>query len=169
MRSRVTDFLCTECGLCCDGSLFSDVELSSSKEACRLENFGVDVEEDDDEERSLLLQPCSALQGKRCGIYRYRPKCCRTFECRLLKSVLAEQVTLEEARAKIAVLTGEVAALRELMSRFSAGSNLPLKEQFFEAVTAVAEQHSNSQAEDSTELVRRMRRVEETIEKIFLK
>ena len=37
MAQDLTDTLCTRCGLCCDGSLFADVELASPVEAAGLE------------------------------------------------------------------------------------------------------------------------------------
>jgi hypothetical protein len=56
---------------------------------------------DEDENSSLLIQPCSALQGKRCSIYHLRPKCCRTFECLLLKRVERNEVPFSSAQKQI--------------------------------------------------------------------
>ena len=33
METRLTDTLCTRCGLCCDGTLFAEVELAHRAEA----------------------------------------------------------------------------------------------------------------------------------------
>jgi uncharacterized protein len=85
METRLTDTLCTRCGLCCDGTLFAEVELAHRAEATRLEALGLEIESDD--EAPLQVQPCTALKGRRCGIYPHRPGCCRTFECRLLQDV----------------------------------------------------------------------------------
>src|SRR2546421_8471618 len=77
----LTDIMCTRCGLCCDGSLFADVELAGADESSALETLGLDVDDaGDDNEGALLLLPCGALKGKRCSIYPHRPDCCRTFE-----------------------------------------------------------------------------------------
>jgi hypothetical protein len=100
MGTSLTDTLCTRCGLCCDGSLFADVELAGRVEATRLEVLGLEI--DDDAEETLLLQPCLALQGTRCGIYALRPECCRTFECRLLQEVRRGTVGVERASLRIA-------------------------------------------------------------------
>jgi hypothetical protein len=100
MGPSLTDTLCTRCGLCCDGSLFADVELAGRVEATRLEDLGLEI--DDDADGALLLQPCLALQGTRCGIYALRPECCRTFECRLLQEVRRGAVGVERARVRIA-------------------------------------------------------------------
>ncbi len=101
MGPSLTDTLCTRCGLCCDGSLFADVELAGRVEATGLEVLGLEID-DDDADGALLLQPCLALRGTRCGIYALRPECCRTFECRLLQAVRRGTVGVERARVQIA-------------------------------------------------------------------
>src|SRR5690242_5581400 len=102
MKPSLTDTLCTHCGLCCNGSLFADVELAGGDEASALEAMGLEIEDGDGDDRGLLLQPCRALKGKRCSIYPHRPECCRTFECRLLQEVQRGAVGVEQAREKIA-------------------------------------------------------------------
>ena len=47
MIPSLTDTLCTRCALCCEGSLFADVELSGPKEAAGLEIVGLKIEDDD--------------------------------------------------------------------------------------------------------------------------
>jgi len=102
MKPSLPDTLCTRCGLCCDGSLFADVELASAAEAAGLEAMGLEIEDGDGDPRSLLIQPCAALKGTRCGVYEHRPGCCRTFECRLLQEVRRGAVSVEAALGKIA-------------------------------------------------------------------
>ena len=65
MKPSLTDTLCTRCGLCCDGSLFADVELASGDEASALEVMWLEIEDDDDDGGGLLVQPCGALKGRR--------------------------------------------------------------------------------------------------------
>ena len=38
----LTDTLCTRCGLCCDGTLFGDVELRGPVEAAQVEALGLE-------------------------------------------------------------------------------------------------------------------------------
>src|SRR3989442_1734862 len=102
MKPSLTDTLCTRCGLCCDGSLFADVELANTDEASALEVMGLEIDDADEDEGGLLLQPCRALKGRRCSIYPHRPGCCRTFECRLLQEVKRGAVSIEQAKEKIA-------------------------------------------------------------------
>jgi hypothetical protein len=91
--------LCTECGLCCDGTLFADVELKGEAEAASVEAMGLEVDEEDG--RELLIQPCRALDGTRCTIYPHRPECCRTFECGVLMRLRKGQITPADAMARV--------------------------------------------------------------------
>jgi hypothetical protein len=99
VNRATTSNLCVECGLCCDGSLFADVELANDRESILMESAGAVVDEDEDAQ--LLAQPCSALRGKRCSIYKQRPQCCRTFECLLLKRVQRGEISFADAREQI--------------------------------------------------------------------
>ncbi len=121
--------LCTRCGLCCNGSFFSDVEITK-REASEMEAMGLDV---DDDEQSLLLQPCSALSGRKCSIYPYRPQCCRTFECKLLKDVARGAVSIDEAKKEIACAISQVQELKILLRAFGQkDERMPLKERWLE-------------------------------------
>jgi uncharacterized protein len=137
MTPSLTDTLCTRCGLCCDGSLFADVELADQAEATRLEIMGLEI--DDSADRELLLQPCSALQGRRCGIYAHRPKCCRTFECGLLQNVRRGAVSVERAAEQIAETLKRIRRVKELLAQLGQrGARLPLKERCAEALAGGA-------------------------------
>lgn len=134
MRPSLTDTLCTRCGLCCDGSLFADVELTGRAEATRLELLGLDIE-DDEAAGGLLLQPCAALRGTRCGVYGHRPKCCRTFECSLLQDVRRGATTVTRAREHIAEALGRARRVKLLLARLGQrGGRLPLGERVAEAL-----------------------------------
>lgn len=139
MKPSLTDTLCTRCGLCCDGSLFADVELAGPAEAAGLEVMGLEIE-DDDADGALLVQPCGALQGKRCGIYAHRPECCRTFECRLLQDVRRGAVDVERAGEHIAEALKYVGQVRELAAELGQrDGRLPLKERCAEALALADE------------------------------
>lgn len=89
--------LCRSCGLCCDGSLFGHVRLSSD-EVLRLKALRIaTVKYADGTLR--LRQCCTALEGKACGIYFSRPEGCRVYVCDLGEAVTAEETPLEEALA----------------------------------------------------------------------
>jgi hypothetical protein len=138
MERSLTDVLCTRCGLCCDGSLFADVELAGHREAARLEILGLAVEEGD-APGGLLAQPCAALVGRRCGIYAHRPECCRTFECRLLQDVRRGRVSVERARTHIAEALRLIRRAEALLVRCGRRNlNLPLVERSAEALAGGA-------------------------------
>jgi len=138
MKPSLTATLCTRCGLCCDGSLFADVELVGPAEAIRLEIMGLEIE-DDATDPGLLSQPCAALRGRQCGIYAHRPKCCRTFECQLLQDVRSGAVTVERATEQIADVLQRIRRVRELLAQLGQRDvHLPLKERCAEALAGEA-------------------------------
>ena len=79
--------LCPNCGLCCNGVLFADVELRKGDDAGRLAELGLSLGMKGS--KLAFAQPCTCFDGKFCKIYADRPKRCRTFECGLLKRVQA--------------------------------------------------------------------------------
>jgi uncharacterized protein len=139
MKPSLTDSLCTRCGLCCDGSLFADVELAGRAEATRLEVMGLEIE-DDDTDGSLLLQPCRSLQGTRCGIYAHRPECCRTFECRLLQDARRSPAGVARAEKAIAKARKRIGRVRKRLARLhERDGRLPLAENCAEALARDAD------------------------------
>ena len=170
MKLNLTDTLCTRCGLCCDGSLFADVELAGTDEAATLEVMGLEIEDADADDRGLLLQPCGALKGKRCSIYPHRPDCCRTFECRLLQEVERGAVGVEVAREKIAEALKRIERVQELIVQLGPGDErLPLKERCVEALALSADAETNPELNRKrTELQAAMTSVESLIQESFL-
>ncbi len=166
---HLTDTLCTRCGLCCDGSLFADAELASGDEASALEVMGLEIEDDDEGEGGLLVQPCGALKGRRCGIYPHRPNCCRTFECRLLQEVKRGMTGVERAKEKIAEGLRRIEHLKELAVHLGTGDErLPLKEHCAEAL-ALSEAAANpAMKRKRAELRAAMTTVERFIRATFL-
>jgi Fe-S-cluster containining protein len=68
--------LCLACGLCCDGTLFKDVELQAGDDAAQVVALGLPVK------GGKFPQPCPALGAdKCCRVYADRPARCRQFEC----------------------------------------------------------------------------------------
>ncbi len=92
--------LCQACGICCNGSLFSHVDIGT-REAAALKGTSV---------KPLLNKkgkpvfglPCSALSGTSCSIYAKRPGVCQTYLCALTRSVLNEGTDLESALGVVA-------------------------------------------------------------------
>jgi len=129
MKPGLTDTLCMRCGLCCDGSLFADVELASDAEASALEVMGLEIEVAEENDGGELLQPCGALNCKKCRIYPHRPEACRTFACRLLQEVERGRVGVAPAKKKIAAALKRIGHVQELAVQLGAGAEgLPLQE-----------------------------------------
>ena len=135
MNPSLTNSLCTRCGLCCDGSLFADVELAGTAEATTLEVMGLEIEDAEVADGALLLQPCAALKGKRCSVYPHRPECCRTFECRLLQEVRRGSVEIVVAKARVAETLKQIERVKKLVGQLGqSNQRLPLKERCVEAL-----------------------------------
>jgi hypothetical protein len=149
--------------------LFADVELAGPVEAAGLEVMGLEIE-DDDAGGGLLVQPCGALQGKRCSIYAHRPECCRTFECRLLQDVRRGAVAMPQAGELIAEVLKRVGRVRELAAELGQlDGRLPLKERCAEALALTDEAGANPALNRKRdELEAEMSAVEELIRKRFL-
>jgi Fe-S-cluster containining protein len=167
MKPSLTDTLCTRCGLCCDGSLFADVELVGQAEATRLEIMGLEIEEDADGE--LLVQPCAAFQGNRCSIYAHRPKCCRSFECQLLQEARRGAVTVERATERIAEALRRIRRVKDLLAQLGQrDARMPLKERCAEVLAWEAgETHEVNRKR--AELEAAISAVERLIRKTFLR
>jgi Fe-S-cluster containining protein len=162
----LTDILCTKCGLCCDGTLFADVELVGQAEVARLEIMGMEVE-DADRNTGLLSQPCAALRGTRCGIYAHRPKCCRVFQCHLLQNAQQGAVTVEQALVQIEDARDQIRQVRTMLGQLeSRDESLPLKERCAE--TLAAEGGNSETIKQRAELAAAMATLEKTIWNTFL-
>ncbi len=101
--------LCTDCGLCCDGTFYGSVVVLA-KETERLARVGLPVLQS--EGTCGMPQPCTALRGRLCKAYVDRPSACAAYECELRKKVNAGACSLEEARAQIAVMHALLSTIR---------------------------------------------------------
>jgi uncharacterized protein len=122
---RAVGQLCPACGLCCNGVLFSDVELPPGGEARKLEALGVTLIR---KGRKLAFsQPCSCFDGQFCRIYEDRPARCRTFECRLLQRAQAGELTAASALKTIAQTRRQADKLLKLVRQLGqTDEHLPL-------------------------------------------
>lgn len=106
--------LCPNCGLCCDSTLFADVELRTGDQAGRLKQLGLTLEKKG-QGKLAFAQPCACFDGKLCRIYEDRPKRCRTFECGLLKRVQAGELEADSALETIGLTQHRVEKVRGLL------------------------------------------------------
>ena len=147
--------------------MFADVELASRDEAASLEVLGLEIE-DNEPHGGLLVQPCRALQGKRCGIYPYRPECCRTFECRLLQDARRGAVSVERAGEHIAEALKRAGRVKELAFQLGQhNGSLPLMERGAEAL-ALADKGGAERNRKRAELEAAMTAMQRLIRKTFL-
>jgi len=109
------DQLCPNCGLCCDSTLFADVELRAGDDEKRLAQLGLSLKEKS-RTKLAFAQPCACFDGKLCGIYADRPKRCRLFECGLLKKVGTGEMSAGAALKKISEARALATRVRDLLS-----------------------------------------------------
>lgn len=68
---NAVDQLCPQCGLCCNGVLFGDVELQRGDDATQLAASGLGLFPKG--RKRAFSQPCSCFDGHLCAIYAQRP------------------------------------------------------------------------------------------------
>lgn len=107
--------LCPNCGLCCDSTLFADVELRAGDDAKRLAKLGQTIFKKT-KTHLAFSQPCACFDGKICQIYADRPKRCALFECGLLKRVESNEMTANAALKKITSAKRQAARVREVLA-----------------------------------------------------
>ena len=106
--------LCLECGLCCNGVIFADVELKSS-EVQSLRSKLQSLASGGKNRITKLPQPCVAFDGCRCRIYAERPLYCRQFECLLLKNVQSGRIGRTEASRMVRTAKERAEKVRGLL------------------------------------------------------
>lgn len=98
--------LCSACGLCCDGTLFTHVSLTADE----AERLAAKVEVRPRTDGKLALaQPCRALQGRSCAVYADRPQGCRTYVCSVYRALEGGEARADEAQELVALALGRIA------------------------------------------------------------
>lgn len=110
----VAQDLCLHCGLCCDGTLFKDVELQAGDNAPALAALGLPLKHLKTKVR--FPQPCAALcTDLRCRIYAGRPARCHEFECALFKAVADGRIKTAPALKLISATRQRAEKVRHLL------------------------------------------------------
>ena len=104
------DALCTDCGLCCDGTFYGSVVVAAA-ETERLARVRLPLVQN--EGACTMAQPCTALRGRLCDAYADRPSACAAYECELRKKVNAGACSLTEAREPIAAMRALLVTIRQ--------------------------------------------------------
>jgi Fe-S-cluster containining protein len=147
------DQLCPNCGLCCDSTLFADVELRASDDPRRLRQLGLTLAKKG-RTKLAFAQPCACFDGRLCGIYADRPNRCRAFDCGLLKRVAAGEMTAKAALKKITEakqLAERVRALLRLLGQRD--EEMALTHRYGEAMSAPIDLADEAGAERHGELM----------------
>lgn len=126
--------LCPNCGLCCDSTLFADVELRKGDDAKRLAKLGLTIYQKS-KSKPAFAQPCACFDGKFCKIYNDRPRRCRFFECGLLKKLQANEISATSALAKIVRAKHLAGKVREMIRSSGQGDEqLALTKRYAQAM-----------------------------------
>ena len=112
-KQTATQSLCLNCGFCCNGSLHNWTNLRSI-EVEIVQEAGITVITLP-EGSPAFLQPCAAFTEPICRIYSNRPGACRSFECKLYKSLQSETITFETALVYIQKAKELIAELQAQM------------------------------------------------------
>ena len=111
--------LCASCGLCCDGSIYDNVGLSS-EETEFAAALGLNVQ--NLPHGSCFDQPCPHSGPSGCAIHHLpRPRVCGDFNCGVITRIESGAQSLEEAAAHIATAKSLIALVR---TRFLPGETM---------------------------------------------
>ena len=91
--------ICQDCGLCCDGTMYSHVSLQKDDDHNQLAIL--ELRPGQEQEETCFDQPCAAHKGNCCGIYDLRPAICREYRCALLRQIDEGKISAEGGRLLI--------------------------------------------------------------------
>jgi hypothetical protein len=163
------DQLCPNCGLCCDSTLFADVELRKGDDPARLSQLGLEILQKS-KAKLAFTQPCACFDGKFCKIYADRPKRCRLFECGLLKRVQSGELTATAALKKIAEAKSHAETVRRLLRESGQpDEQMALTHRYAETMRAPVDLSDDRNADRHGELMVAVGDLMHMLERDFLK
>ena len=140
LSKTIVDQLCLRCGLCCDGTIFRDVQLQPGDDPVELKSLGLPLRMtrcrggDDSAAKppARFPQPCAALGADcRCHLYEHRPVHCRQFECALFQAVRAGASSIPTAQRLIGDARRRADRVRHLLRALdNADEQAPLGTRF---------------------------------------
>ena len=162
------DQLCLQCGLCCDGTLFADVELRAGDDAKQLKKLGLPIAAKG-KSKLAFPQSCACFDGKLCRIYEQRPKRCRKFACGLLKQVEAGQLDPAAALKTIGTARKQFEKVNTLLVAMGQGDRaVALTQRFSSAMSAPMDLADETNAENYGELMAAMDQLMQQLQRDFL-
>lgn len=135
--------LCLHCGMCCDGTLFTQVPLQPG-EAEVLRQRGLPLADREDG-APVLPQRCAALDGLCCTVYEARPEACRRYRCQLFNALAEGEVSLEEAKGVVDAAHAKVEAVGRTLAPRGSGPGSVMRE----ARTGAAELSLSGEAREA--------------------
>ena len=167
--SNGVEQLCPNCGLCCDSTLFADVELRKGDDPEQLTKLGLEVLQKT-KSKLAFSQPCACFDGKLCKIYGDRPTRCRLFECGLLKKVEHDEMTAGAALEKIREAKAKAEKVRGLL-RESGQQNetIALTHRYAEAMSAPVDLSDETNADRHGKLMQAVSDLMQLLERDFLR
>ena len=174
------DQLCPNCGLCCDSTLFADVELRpvaasrqsaaiSNDDPPRLAKLGLNIQQKT-KTKLAFSQPCACFDGKFCKIYADRPTRCRLFECGLLKRLDRGEMTAGAALKIISQAREQRDKVRELLRESGQREEqTALTHRYAEAMRAPVDLSDERSADRHGELMLAVNDLMQLLEREFLR
>lgn len=140
--------LCTQCALCCNGTLFVDVRLIASDSVVALESCGVSVWKRRGAQ-SRFHQPCACLQRRQCRIYESRPNHCRAFECSVLGRVKGRELSPADALRIIRAMQRRAQRVDRLLRQLGqVDDTAPLATRYSRLMRTPMDLHSDPEGAD---------------------
>jgi len=160
VSAEITQSLCSNCGMCCDGTLFHSVILQPTDSPRTLSSLGLTLKRKPG--GTTFRQPCSAHQNNQCAIYENRPQRCRLFNCQQLLRVASGEITQSAAQETIASTRGKRNQVIEKIERLTeTNPNQGLTQRFAVALANTAP------SLERTELEAAMTELQAILEKEF--
>jgi len=157
---EITRSLCSNCGMCCDGTLFHSVVLQPTDSPRTLSSLGLSLKRKPG--LTTFRQPCSAHQNNQCTIYENRPQRCRLFNCQQLLRVATGEITQSVAQETIASTRKKINQVVERIERLTeTNPNQGLAQRFSVAIT------NTVPSQERTELEAAMTELQGILEKEF--
>jgi len=161
--------LCPNCGLCCDSTLFADVELRKGDDPKRLAKLGLEIWQKT-KTKLAFSQSCACFDGKFCKIYAERPTRCRLFECGLLKKVERGEMTSGAALEKIREAKARANAVKDLLREAGQrDETVALTHRYGEAMSAPVDLSDEANANRHGKLMLAVSDLMQMLERDFLK
>jgi len=163
------DQLCPNCGLCCDSTLFADVELRRGDDPGKLTGLGLEILQKT-KTKLAFAQPCACFDGKLCRIYADRPKRCGLFECGVLKRVDGGDMTVEAALKSIRRTKALAEKVRELLRQSGqCDERMALTHRYSKVMSAPMNLSTEGEAETRGQLMLAVNELMQLLEREFLR